>query len=156
MKSLVTQNDPDAPVSKHAEVTACLRERILSGVYEPGSQLPTLHELAEEFGTRYFTAQTSLNPLAEQGLIERKRRVGTVVSPNVNVLTRVGIYCGEEFLDDWNFAFYRTLCSELQRRLTARGVESRLYMDVRPPDRQTAPSEDMLQGVEISANGRKP
>jgi len=56
-----------------------IHERILTGRYPPGARLPRDTELAEELGCARTTVQRAMNALADEGLIERKRRGGTRV-----------------------------------------------------------------------------
>jgi len=53
--------------------------RILSGRYPPGARLPRDADLAEELGCARTTVQRAMNALADEGLIERKRKGGTRV-----------------------------------------------------------------------------
>lgn len=55
------------------------RDDILTGQRQFGSTMPTELELSTEFGVSRITARRVLNELAEQGYVERKRRVGTRV-----------------------------------------------------------------------------
>lgn len=56
-----------------------LREEITSGERPLGSRMPTEQELVEQFSVSRITARRALDELAENGLVERKRRVGTTV-----------------------------------------------------------------------------
>lgn len=56
-----------------------LREEITSGERAFGSRLPTEQELSAQFGVSRITARRALDELAENHLVERKRRVGTTV-----------------------------------------------------------------------------
>jgi GntR family transcriptional regulator len=58
-----------------------LRHAILSGVYPSGSRLPSEKELAEMLGISRSTLRECLRTLEEQGLIARRRGVGTFVCP---------------------------------------------------------------------------
>lgn len=57
-----------------------LREKIISGNFEPGDRIPTELELIEEYGVSRITVRQALQALAEEGLIERKQGRGTVVA----------------------------------------------------------------------------
>jgi len=57
-----------------------LREKITSGSYGDGEQLPTEIELIEEYGVSRITVRQALAALAEDGLIERKQGRGTYIS----------------------------------------------------------------------------
>ncbi|MDZ7710284.1 MAG: GntR family transcriptional regulator [Roseovarius sp.] len=56
-----------------------MHQRILSGTYPPGSRLPRDVDLAEELGCARTTVQRAMRALADEGLIERKRKGGTRV-----------------------------------------------------------------------------
>ncbi|MEM7301425.1 MAG: UTRA domain-containing protein [Pseudomonadota bacterium] len=57
-----------------------LRRRIQSRVWQPGQLIPNESDLAEEFGCARATVNRALRFLAEQGLVDRKRRAGTRVT----------------------------------------------------------------------------
>lgn len=56
-----------------------LREEITSGERTYGSRMPTEQELSAQFGVSRITARRALDELAENQLVERRRRVGTHV-----------------------------------------------------------------------------
>lgn len=53
--------------------------RIRARVWEPGALIPGEHELAAEFGCARATINRALTELADEGVIERRRRAGTRV-----------------------------------------------------------------------------
>lgn len=57
-----------------------LREEITSGERVFGTRLPTEQELSIQFGVSRITARRALDELAENNLVERRRRVGTHVT----------------------------------------------------------------------------
>jgi GntR family transcriptional regulator len=57
-----------------------LREKITSGVFQGGEQLPTEIELIEEYGVSRITVRQALQSLAEDGLIDRKQGRGTYIA----------------------------------------------------------------------------
>lgn len=57
-----------------------LREKIVSGVFAAGARLPTEVELIRLYGVGRITVRQALAALANDGLIERKRRRGTFVT----------------------------------------------------------------------------
>ena len=57
-----------------------LKKRIMAG--KRGDLLPTAAELAAEYGVNIKTVNKALNQLAAAGLLERKRRTGTVILGN--------------------------------------------------------------------------
>jgi GntR family transcriptional regulator len=75
--------DRHADGPRYARIQKTLEERIIQGVYPPGSLIPTELELAMEFDTSRFTVREALRYLREHGYVERKQGVGTrVLSSN--------------------------------------------------------------------------
>lgn len=64
----------------HEAIRASLEQAILSGALPPGSKLPTETELAARWGCARMTAGRALNALAQAGMVERRRKAGTVVA----------------------------------------------------------------------------
>lgn len=56
-----------------------IRNRIVRGQWGPGELLPNEVDLAEEFGCARATVNRAMRELAEEGLVERKRKAGTRV-----------------------------------------------------------------------------
>lgn len=64
----------------HEAIRASLEQEILSGALPPGARLPTETELAARWGCARMTAGRALNALAQAGMVERRRKAGTVVA----------------------------------------------------------------------------
>ncbi len=64
----------------HRRIRADISERILSGAWPPGRRIPFEHELMVEYGCSRMTVNKALAPLAESGLLVRRKRAGTFVS----------------------------------------------------------------------------
>jgi len=78
------QFDTDRPIYRQ------LKERILlnivSGKYAPGSQLPTVRELAEDAAVNPNTLQKALQELERDGLVFAQRTSGRFVTENKAVI----------------------------------------------------------------------
>jgi DNA-binding GntR family transcriptional regulator len=61
-------------------IAAAVREKILSGELAPGDQVPSMHDLAEQFGVTRGTALRALKVLKEEGLTETSPGWGTFVA----------------------------------------------------------------------------
>jgi len=61
-------------------IRAEVSERIRSGAWPPGHRIPFEHELMAQYGCSRMTVNRALEPLADSGLIERRRKVGTFVA----------------------------------------------------------------------------
>lgn len=62
------------------QIRAAVEGPILSGEWPPGTRIPNEVELAARFGCARMTANKVLSALAAEGLIERRRRAGSVVA----------------------------------------------------------------------------
>ena len=66
--------------SRYPEIAAALRARILAGEWEPGSRLPTLDELAVEYGADKNTVSRAISEILEpEGLAWAVPKRGTIV-----------------------------------------------------------------------------
>ena len=66
-----------------------LTRRIITGVYPPGSRLPSVRELAAEAGVNPNTMQRALAQLEQDGLAKADRTAGRLVTQDTAVLDRV-------------------------------------------------------------------
>ncbi|WP_439595588.1 GntR family transcriptional regulator [Falsiroseomonas sp.] len=67
-------------VARYLQLATLFRHRVEQGVWLPGTQIPTVDDLAAECGVARATIRQALDQLAEEGLIERFRAKGTFVS----------------------------------------------------------------------------
>ncbi len=65
------------------QVYLVLRDRIMSGRYEPASLLPSEEELARVFSVSRVTVRSAMALLEAEGLIERKQGFGTSVAKTI-------------------------------------------------------------------------
>jgi GntR family histidine utilization transcriptional repressor len=73
-------SDPITAPAPYAHVKAEVLRRIRARLWPPGALLPPETELAAEFGVARATVNRALRELAEEGVIDRRRRAGTRVS----------------------------------------------------------------------------
>ncbi|MGG5822445.1 GntR family transcriptional regulator [Falsiroseomonas sp. HW251] len=71
-------------VSRYIQLATLFRRRIEQGAWRTGAQIPTVDELAAEYGVARATIRQALDLLEADGLIERFRAKGTFVraAPN--------------------------------------------------------------------------
>lgn len=102
---------------KHVRIREFLRERIATGAYPPGSRLPTEDELPRLMRVSSTTIVRALNDLVHEGLIYRRRRIGSyVIDPNARPLIpgralRIGVLANHTVLPDLQYT------GEFQRRV---------------------------------------
>lgn len=79
--------DRDDGVALHLQISLLLKDGITSGRYRPGDRLPTEEVLCRTHGVSRVTVRRALQSLETQGYIERRPRVGTIVSSAAAVLS---------------------------------------------------------------------
>jgi GntR family transcriptional regulator len=68
-RSVCSMTERAGPVPPWVQVTAALRERILSGELAPGAMVPSIVALHQEYGIAKTTARKVLAALRDEGLI---------------------------------------------------------------------------------------
>lgn len=71
-----------SPVPLHYQLEQFLRHGIETGRFAPNSTLPTEHELQQFFHMSRTPVRQAISKLAADGLVERRRSLGTIVSPH--------------------------------------------------------------------------
>lgn len=70
----------ESPTPLYFQLYSLLKSCILDGTFQFGMRLPTEKELSDEFGISRITAKRSLDELAAEGLVERRRGKGTHIT----------------------------------------------------------------------------
>ncbi len=74
------QIDKNIPVPLYYQIAQLIRHQIESGDLRPGDQIPTESELQERFNVSRATVRQAISGLVYEGLLERRRAKGTLVS----------------------------------------------------------------------------
>lgn len=98
----------------HRGIRAAIRARIVAGEWQLGELIPTEAEFAQEYGCSRTTVNRALQALAEEGVVERKRKGGTRVRPLPLPLAQLRIPLLREQVEEAGHA-YR--CEVLARRI---------------------------------------
>ena len=77
--------DPADKRQPNVQIAASIRAAILDGELEPGTQLPTGHELAQFFGVSRMTVQTAVRTLREEGFVRSRAGSGVYVRDQANL-----------------------------------------------------------------------
>ncbi|HRK25629.1 MAG TPA: UTRA domain-containing protein [Beijerinckiaceae bacterium] len=73
------------PLHIHQRIRADIEGHILAGRWPPGHAIPSEHDLMVTYGCSRMTVNKVLSSLAAQGVINRRRRAGSVVArPSVD------------------------------------------------------------------------
>ncbi|PSB23523.1 GntR family transcriptional regulator [Stenomitos frigidus] len=70
----------------HSLISEKLREQIASGIYAAGEQLPSEHQLMEQFGVSRITVRRAIANLVNQGLVTAHRGKGVFVNEQRKVV----------------------------------------------------------------------
>lgn len=103
------QIDHTSPVPLHKQIELLIRSLVESGEYDGGKLLPREEELARKFGVSRNTVRQGIYKLVVEGLLIRKKGVGTMVAPRT-ITTH---------LDEWH-----SFTEEMNRR----GIKVRNYL----------------------------
>ena len=68
----------DSPI--YQQLICLIRQRIVTGELEPGSRLPSVRELAVEYGVNPNTVQRALSELEREELLHTERTSGRFVT----------------------------------------------------------------------------
>ena len=103
------------------QLTEQLRQRIVTGVYPPGSRFPAVRELASEAGVNPNTMQRAMSQLETDELVITNRTLGRTVTDKTEVLEemrkRMARERTEEYFGDMMALGYdRAEAAEMARR----------------------------------------
>ncbi len=121
---------------------------IVSGELLPGTRLPSMQEMANQWNTSYFTVQSALTPLVKEGLLERRRKSGTVVRGGVASLSCAAIYYGADIWATGEMSYYRELHHSLEALLATERIANKLWIDSRPSAEQGLPLPELRKAIE--------
>ncbi len=79
MEKITQINKNDARIPYYVQVAETLRRRIMTDEYMEDSLMPSVPELEKEFGVSNITIRKALETLTQDGLLRRKRGIGTTV-----------------------------------------------------------------------------
>lgn len=103
------QVDHSSSIPLHKQIEDYIRDLINTGEYDEGKLLPNEEDLAKQFGVARNTVRQGMYKLVMEGLIVRKKGVGTMVAPP-KITTQ---------LDEWH---------SFTREMEDRGVSIKNYM----------------------------
>ena len=77
----------DRPI--YAQILERIQMQIVSGVYQPGTKIPSVRELAADAGVNPNTMQKALAELERSGLVMTQRTSGRVVTEDLNMIKEI-------------------------------------------------------------------
>lgn len=88
-----------------------VRRRIVGRVWRPGDYIPHEAELAREFGCARATVNRALRALADEGILDRRRKAGTRVAANPVRRARLDIALIRDEIEARGLAFRHAVLS---------------------------------------------
>lgn len=70
----------NSPIPLYYQIAQHIRSQIESGELRPGDKILTEHQLQEKYGVSRATVRRAISDLVYEGILERRRAKGTVVS----------------------------------------------------------------------------
>lgn len=68
----------------YQQIQKILKDRILHGVYPLGSIIPSEPQLEKEFGVSKMTIRGAVQELSQEGYVQKKSGIGTIVTRNTS------------------------------------------------------------------------
>ena len=85
--------DRTSPVPLYYQVAQKLRDQILSGTFDPGSEIPSERELQEEYNISRHTVRQAIDLLVSEGLVRREQGRGSYILPEgLSVRSRIDTF----------------------------------------------------------------
>jgi GntR family transcriptional regulator len=85
------------PIPRYLQLAELVRQRVAKGYWPPGSTLPSIEHLMQEFDVARVTVRQAIALLAEEGLLSPQRGRGTFVTGKPGARRRLRV---ETTLDD--------------------------------------------------------
>ncbi len=139
---ITAQIDPDSPVPPFEQLRSQIDTAIRTGLLIPGTQLPTVRQLAGDLGLAPNTVARAYKTLEASGLVEGRGRRGTRVRDTPALSTperrRLLMAAANRYLDEANRAGF----DAAEAIAIAKAVASRTARR----SRSTGPPMRLLQG----------
>ncbi|WP_431192863.1 histidine utilization repressor [Tianweitania aestuarii] len=107
----------------HRRIRAAIEAKILSGEWPPGTRIPTEAELAATYDCARMTVNKALTDLAADGLIERRRKSGSVVKRPVLQSAVLDIHDLKAEVEAAGFTYRYTIATRKIRQATRADCE---------------------------------
>lgn len=112
----------------YRDVKADILQKIVDGTFGPGALLPNEVDLAERYGCARATINRAMRELAEDGLLDRKRKAGTRVRLSPLREARFSIPVIRKEIEEQGAEYRYALVNE-ERRTAPDWLRARLKLD---------------------------
>ena len=118
------QLDGEGPL--HEQIRKAFARKISARELKPGDRLPFEHELTKSLKTSRMTVSRALQALAEDGLIERRRKAGSFVAEQTSFQTPVTIHVPRTEIEAAGKQYGYVLLSKARMTTTGSGLADRV------------------------------
>jgi len=87
----VFEIDPGSPIPIYYQLKLAIKQQIEGGELKPGERIPTEQELCERYGISRTPVRQALNELVYEGLLSRRRGLGTFVADRARAGSRSAV-----------------------------------------------------------------
>lgn len=101
------------------DVRDYMRDQILKSEFRPGEKLPRDEDIARQLDCARSTVHRAMQSLADDGLIERRRKGGTIVNPNPITRTKLDIPISRLEIEQRGHAYRHHLIDTKQTKAKA-------------------------------------
>lgn len=127
------------PVTLYAQVASILRDRIMSGKWKSGENIPTLDELSKQLSVARVTVRQAVQILSSEGLLSSQRGRRTFITYEPAAADRGPLYPSVGSVDDKNTLYSveilsREKVSALPPRQVSGGIAASEYVRIRKVD----------------------
>lgn len=129
------------------QVVDQIRAKILSGELPQGVKLPSTAAIAHQSDINIRTVHQALCVLVKEGLISRRRKVGTFVTELNKSISPIGIYSAMDLPTASHNAFINRLVLELQQEAQHRDMKAVIWNDPRSDLRAVRPLPELVAAV---------
>lgn len=118
-------------IAGHQAIRSAIRDRIVAGEWKLGERIPDEVAFAEEFSCSRTTVNRAIQALADEGIVERKRKGGTRVRPLPMRVAQFPIPIVREQVESRGLS-YSARVVKRERRPAPGAVASRMALDDDP------------------------
>jgi DNA-binding transcriptional regulator YhcF (GntR family) len=79
--------DPNQPI--YTQIMADIKQLLISGELPPGAKIPSVRDLAQEYGVNPNTMQKALSELEREGYLAAERGIGRSATRDLAVIDRL-------------------------------------------------------------------
>ena len=91
----------DGKGSIYGQLVQTIRQRIVTGFYQPGERIDSVRELAEQAGVNPNTMQRALTELEREGVLRSERTSGRYVTEDREMIQAMRAASAEEVLTEF-------------------------------------------------------